>query len=288
MTPQLLPTETKLINDAVVYLENPSLLMRLTNIAGRPLERLIESVDKIAPDVVENTVNKALQTCMSIAVHTIPAASPEAEVVIGDKIGEVGTTPDFWHKVSVAVSGTAGGFFGLAGLPIELPVTTTIMFRSIAAIAKEFGENLDDPEIRLQCLSVFCFGGPGKQDDAMESTYLTARLGIDGLLRTAARSVAGLSAEQIARQVQKGSANAVVNFIAKIASQFNIAVTEKLVVQALPVLGAVTGATINVAFIDHFNRVAKYHFGIRCLERKYGVEYIQSQYREVARSAKNA
>src|SRR5204863_312147 len=135
-------------------------------------------------------------------------------------------------------------------------------------------------------LSVFCLGGPGKSDDAMESAYLTARFGLQESLMQAVRVVAGVSAEELAAMIQKGSAPAVVNLIAKIASQFNITVTQKVLVQAIPVVGAATGATINVAFMDHFNRVARFHFGIRSLERKYGADLIQSIYLDSARRSK--
>ena len=41
-------------------------------------------------------------------------------------------------------SGAAGGAFGLATLPVELPVSTIIMLRSIAAIARNEGEEPSD------------------------------------------------------------------------------------------------------------------------------------------------
>jgi EcsC protein family len=46
----------------------------------------------------------------------------------------------------------AGGTFGLAALPVELPVSTTIMLRSIADIARSEGEDLSDPETALACV----------------------------------------------------------------------------------------------------------------------------------------
>jgi len=36
----------------------------------------------------------------------------------------------------VLVSGAVGGFFGLPGLIVELPISTTLMLRSIADIAE--------------------------------------------------------------------------------------------------------------------------------------------------------
>ena len=44
-------------------------------------------------------------------------------------------------------------------LPIELPVSTIIMLRSIADIARSEGEDLSDPESALSCVQVFALGG---------------------------------------------------------------------------------------------------------------------------------
>jgi hypothetical protein len=41
-------------------------------------------------------------------------------------------------------------------LPIELPVSTVIMLRSIADIARSEGEDLSDPR-RLPCVQVFAW-----------------------------------------------------------------------------------------------------------------------------------
>jgi hypothetical protein len=49
---------------------------------------------------------------------------------------------DKTHKILVFATGAGGGSFGLAALTIELPVTTTIMLRSIADIARSEGEQI--------------------------------------------------------------------------------------------------------------------------------------------------
>jgi hypothetical protein len=279
--------ELKFIQDAAEYLENPSFLMRLADMFGKPLEWLIQGIEKISPDVVDKSANAALKAALSVAIATIPE-SPGRESHESTNIAAIGASPDFWHKVSVAVTGTAGGFFGLPGLCVELPITTAIMFRSIASIASEFGEQLSDDQVRMQCLAVFSLGGPAKPEDAMGSSYLSARLGLEQLVSAAAKAVAGKTAEEIASMVQKGTAAAVVNLIARIAARFDVIVTEKVVVESLPVIGAVTGGTINIAFMDHFNRVARFHFGMRKLERKYGVDRVQSLYKEEVRKEKQS
>jgi hypothetical protein len=278
------PNERKLLADAAQYLENPSLLMQLAGLVGKPFTFLLQGIERIAPDRVEQIVSGALGTALSVAVYTLP--KPGERPVVEDNINEVGISASFWHKVSVALTGTTSGLFGLGGLAVELPITTTVMFRSIAAIAQEFGEDLRDPSIRLQCLAVFYLGGPGNSDDAMESTYLASRFGLQETFAHAARVVAAASAEELAAMIQKGTAPAVVNFVARVAGQFKVTVSQKVFAQAIPVLGAATGATINVAFMDHFNRVARFHFAIRSLERKYGADVAQAAYQEEVRRVK--
>jgi len=283
----LTENQLKLISDAAKYLEKPSWLMEIANVVGKPLEFFTRSLDKIAAGRVEDAVQMALRTSLSVAVFSVPRENAsDGRLIEGDindrDINDIGTRVAFWHKVSVALTGTAGGLFGMPGLAVELPMTTTIMLRSIAAIAQDFGENLDDPGIRLQCLSVFCLGGPGRSDDAMESAYLTSRMGLQSELTLASRAVVGMTTEQLSAMIQKGTAPAVVNLLGRIAARFNVAVTEKLIAQAIPILGAATGATINVAFMGHFNRVARFHFGMRSLERQHGVELVQNAYRQAA------
>lgn len=283
----LSPNQIKLISDAAQYLENPSLLMEIANLVGKPLEFFGKGINRITAGQLDAAVNTALRTALRTAVWTIPTRSDAPSGLVKDDINDVGTGAAFWHRLSVAVTGTAGGLFGLAGIAIELPVTTTIMLRSIATIAKEFGEDLSDPEILLRCLSVFCFGGQDKSDDAMESAYLTSRLGLQAELTMAVRAAAGHTAQELTAMIQKGTAPALVNLIGRIAARFNVAVTEKMIAQAIPVLGAATGAMINVAFIAHFNRVARFHFGIRSLERQFGTEFVLSAYRDAVDETKH-
>jgi hypothetical protein len=276
--------EHKLLQEAADYLENPSLLMQLANAVGKPLEFVVRAVDKVAPGRVDDAVGAALRTALNVAVRTIPtdAAAPKPADVPED-LRKVGALPGFLHKLSVAVTGTAGGLFGVAGLAVELPVTTTLMFRSIASIAREFREDIDDAEVRLQCLTVFSLGGAGEAGEAMDSAYLSARWGVQEMVTHAARTVAGMSAEQLASAMQKGTAPALAALLSRIAARFNLTVSQKALVQAVPVVGAATGAAINVAFMDHFNRVARFHFAIRSLERKYGRDVVQDAYQAAAK-----
>jgi len=63
-----------------------------------------------------------------------------------------------------------------------------------------------------------------------------------------------------------------------ISERFGITVSEKVVAEAVPVVGAVGGGAINLVFIDHFQDVAHGHFTIRRLERKYGGDVVREEY----------
>jgi hypothetical protein len=175
------------------------------------------------------------------------------------------------HKLAVAATGAAGGFFGLPALAVELPVSTTAILRSIADIARSEGERLTTPEAKLACLEVFAFGGPSTGDDATTTGYFATRAALGRAVSEAAQHMARKGAA-------RASAPALVRLITQVASRFGITVAEKLAAQAVPVAGAVGGALINSVFLDHFQGMARGHFIIRRLERTYGPEFVRQEY----------
>ena len=160
------------------------------------------------------------------------------------------------HVALTAITGGAGGLFGWPGAAVEIPITTTLMMRSIAEIARRNGSDLNDPETLMQCLAVFSYGSP--KLEAMESAFLSWRVA----MATAVSEAAAYIALHGAGGVTHSAAPALVQFLNKIAARFQIVISDKLAAEAVPVAGAVTGSLINAAFTDHFNRVAEFHFGI--------------------------
>jgi hypothetical protein len=55
-------------------------------------------------------------------------------------------------------------------------------------------------------------------------------------------------------------------------------VSQKIAAQTVAVIGAVGGAAVNLAFIEHFQDVARGHFTVRRLERVYGAERVRAEY----------
>lgn len=273
MSSDFLPSEDQhFLMRAAQYLENPSFLTRIANMVGQPLELLVNA----APAGVQRVVENALTKAMDLAIRTVPASAGAEGNVHQAEASSYWS--GLWHKAATGASGFAGGLFGLPGLAVELPLSTSLMLRSIVSIADDFGEDLRQPATRLECLTIFSYGDPNP-NESMESTYLTTRLGLTMLVQQASQLFSKTSAGEIADLLARGGAPTLVRLLAQIAARFNLTVAEKVVAQAVPVVGAAGGAFVNVAFMEHFNTVARYHFGIRKLERQYGVEKVQAAYR---------
>ncbi|MNW10716.1 hypothetical protein D3C71_2079900 [compost metagenome] len=64
--------------------------------------------------------------------------------------------------------------------------------------------------------------------------------------------------------------------------RFGVVVSEKFAAQAVPVIGAVAGATLNTIFIGYYQDMARGHFIVKRLERKYGFESVRLVYGSLA------
>jgi hypothetical protein len=154
---------------------------------------------------------------------------------------------------------------------VELPVSTTVILRSIADIARSHGEDLAAPVTKVACMEVFALGSRSKADDAGETGYFAVR---GALAQAVSEATSYLAQKTAARQ----TAPALVRFITQIAERFGVAVSEKIVAQGIPVLGAGGGAFINLLFMDHFQDMARGHFTVRRLERTYGKDEVKAEY----------
>ena len=255
--------ELEELKRAKKILENPSLAIKLANHVGRPIELLIEKVDS---KKLTKITEKALKKSLSIAISSLK--KKEKRDVSNKK-----------HKFMTALSGGIGGVFGLPTLAIELPISTTIMLRSIADIAHSQGHNLDEIETQMACLEVFSLGSSkSSSDDGAESAYFSARGAVALEIKLAIDAVAGMSEKAIQEALLKGNLPIFVKIIETIASRFGITVSEKLVAQSVPIIGSLGGATINLMFMNHFQDMAEGHFIVKRLEKKYGLEIIKREY----------
>jgi EcsC protein family len=155
--------------------------------------------------------------------------------------------PDLGPRGSMAaamVSGAAGGAGGVVTSLAELPVTITIILRALQDQARSAGFDPAEPAIRAACLQVFAAGTPLAQDDGVNTGFLSARLTLTG--------------------------PALQKLIATVAPKLALAMGQKLVAQAVPVLGAVSGAALNAAYLGYYREMARIRFALMRLSVRHG------------------
>ena len=255
------------LRTAAQSLEQSSLAARLTNMLGKPIELVGHALPPSASQVIAAATSKALEGALRVALGTMRRRPHAASQIL--------------HKALATASGAAGGAFGLAALPFELPISTIIMLRSIADIARSEGEHLSDPDTALSCVQVFALGGRAQSTDASESGYFAVR----GVLAKTVTQAARFVAE---RGVVGEGSPILVRFITQVSSRFGAVVTQKLAAQALPVVGALGGAAVNYVFIEHFQDVAHGHFTVRRLERVYGKGLIKAEYERLVSQGRSS
>ncbi|GJD47976.1 hypothetical protein OPKNFCMD_0689 [Methylobacterium crusticola] len=278
---------------AVATLERPSLAGRLSAIAGAPLDMIGRALPTQVAEAVSHATESAMKGALRVALATLPqrasganalaSAAPEgpAASLRSRALDFLERFPpgDRGHKALAAFSGAVGGAFGLTSLAVELPVSTTLMLRSIAEIAQREGEDVATPEGALACMQVFALGGRGGAGEATaaDSGYFAVRGALAKAMAEAARYAAG-------RGMVDETAPALMRFAAQVGARFGGVVSQKLAAQAVPVIGALGGAAVNTAFMDHFQAIARAHFTVRRLERRYGRAVVREAY-EAERAA---
>ena len=257
------------LREAKEALQHHGLADRLTEMIGAPMTATIQMLPDAAEGVLHSAVEKALQKALDVAIATMGES-------------DIGNKPRLMtHKVLSGLAGAAGGAFGLASVAAELPVSTVLILRSVADIARSQGEDLSSVESRLACLEVFALdSGKGLDaslnaasgiQDATEIGYFAVRAGM-------AKQIAEASKYLLRNSAADLGAPPLVQLISKIGSRFGVVVSQKAAAQAIPIIGAVGGALINSYFIDHYQDLARAHFTIRRLERTYGGPSVRLAY----------
>lgn len=252
--PETARSELRAAFDALEY---PSFAARLSSVIGMPLEAGL----RLLGPSWERAIRRAAEAAISRALHTVIATFPTNTAV---------TSRNGLHAGACIGVGAVGGFFGVAGLLVELPLTTGIILRSIADIARAQGESPSDEQTQLACLEVFALGGPSSEDDAAETGYYGMRFAMAAHF-SAFRSLLGRPASEVALP-------STVVALRALASRFGVAISDKVAAQLVPVLGAAAGAFVNALFIRHFQSIATGHFTVRRLERRYGNDVVHTAY----------
>lgn len=206
-------------------------LMSAVNYVGGQVEDGLRRLPAPVRGQIDSAARRALEASYQAAAKSRDGAW--AQVISGDRA----------HRVMATLSGALGGLGGLPTALAELPVATTMIFRAVQGVAAEHGEDPTTEATRIECLRVFGAGGPGTQDDGVDTSFIGARLSLTG--------------------------PALHGLLGKVAPRFAAVLSQKLATQAVPVIGAAAGAGTNFAFIRFYTEMAHVHFGLRQLLREF-------------------
>jgi len=215
-------------------------LMKAINFVGGQVEDTLKMLPDVARKQIDAGARAALQRSYDVAAQSRKGAAGRT------------VTTDGGHKVLATITGALGGLGGLPTAIAELPFATTMIFRAVQGVAEHYGEDPTSEETRVQCLAVFGAGGPGSEDDGIDTAFFGARVGITGA--------------------------AVHGLISKVAPRFATVLSQKLATQAVPILGAAAGAGTNYAFTDYYVEMAHVHFGLRKIAREHDAEDVAAAF----------
>lgn len=188
------------------------------------------------PPSVKSELDKATIKALELAVKT----ATNSRTIVPDQ-------PAWVNTLTTAAMGAVGGAGGIPSAVAELPVTTTVLLRVIQGVAAEHGFDPQDPDVQSQCIHVFSAAGPMTQDDGADLGFLMTRLTLTG--------------------------GAVQKILAQVAPKLAASLGQKLALQAVPVMGAVTGAAINYTFTQYYQQIAHVQFGLRRLAIESGTDH---------------
>jgi hypothetical protein len=266
------------LREAKEILEHQGLAERLTDLIGAPITASLKLLPDAAERIIYSAVDKSLEKALELAVTSLGSHD---NLPVKPRLMS--------HKLLAGLSGAAGGALGGLSVAVELPVSTLLILRSVADIARSQGEDLTGLESRLACLEVLALD-PGLRDKANAADEMNTADTADTELgyfavRIAMGKQIGDAAKYVAQHgLADRTAPPLVQLLATVSKRFGLVVSEKLAAQAIPVIGAVGGALINTYFIGHFQDIARAHFTIRRLEREHGPAVVRAAWGKIGGS----
>ncbi len=240
------------------YAEASGLVIKLASWAGDKAHGLMAKAPPEWQNRIEDAADLALRASYAAAFATQADAASESYLNRAMSWAQ----GERWHKIAAGVSGAIGGVGGIATTLVDLPVTTTLILRSVQEIAAGYGEDTSAEAVRVQCLAVFGFGGPLADDDEAETGLFASRMAMSGV--------------------------ALAEMMRLILPRFGVVVSEKVLAQLTPILGAAAGAVINSVFTGYYQTMAHVHFRLLRLERTHDGAEVRACFERIYRNQRNA
>ncbi len=163
-----------------------------------------------------------------------------------------------WANAIATTEGGAAGFFGVAGMAIDVPMLITLGLRTIHKIGLCYGYECKTEADQQYVYAIMAAAGANTiQEKAVSVTTLQAMN----------RTIATMTWKEMAETAatKKYGMEVAILGIKKLAKQLGINITKRKASQAIPIIGTAVGAAMNLAFINDVAWAARRSFQERWL-----------------------
>lgn len=240
------------------------------------------------PSVVGKTVGMLMKPVSWVVEKVIPSKAIEGALAASNKVAEMlADTKDIVRDASVSridelrhkdlklsdhlanevhnwaigvatVEGGAAGYFGIAGMAIDIPTLITLSLRTIHKIGLCYGYECKTEADKKYVLAIMSAAGANTVQEKAVSVATLQAMNV---------TIAQMTWKKMA---EKAMANrygmeAAIMSIKSLTKQLGINLTKRKASQAIPVVGSAVGAAMNLAFINDVAWAARHSFQERWL-----------------------
>jgi len=163
-----------------------------------------------------------------------------------------------WANGVATAEGGAAGFFGIAGMVIDVPTLITLSLRTIHKIGLCYGYECKSEVDQQFIYAIMSAAGANTIEEKAVSVATLVAIN---------KTIAKMTWKKITEKALENQygKEAAILAIKNLAKQLGVNITKRKASQAIPVVGSVVGAAINLAFINDVAWAARRAFQERWL-----------------------
>lgn len=236
----------------------------ISNVVGTVLTPVTWMINKVIPI---SAIQSVLETANKVAGLTADEKDilrdAAVEKIADLHVGRLNTCDDLANNVhnwAIGIAGTEGaisGAFGLIGLAADIPLTITFALRTIHKIGLCYGYTLDDEQGKQIVLGILAASGANTMEEKL-SALLTLHQ-----IKILVQKTTWAAMEKVAEN--QFTKEAGVLAVRAVAKSLGVNMTKRKTLQAIPVIGALVGASVNGWYINDVAWAARREFQERWL-----------------------
>ena len=163
-----------------------------------------------------------------------------------------------WAIGVASAEGAGSGIWGISGLMLDIPFIITLALRTIHKIGICYGYKSNDEKGRQFVLTLLSAAGANTVRERVDALAMLRVIDI----MIAKQTLKTITEKAVERQLAKET---VLLSVTNLGRQLGINITQRKILQAIPAIGAIVGASVNGWFINDVGWAARRAFQERWL-----------------------